>query len=114
MAIIEQRVLVSILHHIEKAAFEVKWEDRVIKDGVVIAATPFRTAFGDIYNVAGVPNFTGAIGPDASIYFASIEAEIKGGALNMLNTERVAHAADIAAKDAIIAAKDAEIVALKS
>lgn len=45
MAFTEQRVLNQVTILIEQSAVNVQWLDQVLRDGEVIASTPFRKAY---------------------------------------------------------------------
>jgi hypothetical protein len=45
MAFTEQRVLNQVTVLPEQSAINAQWLDQVLKDGVVIASTPFRKAY---------------------------------------------------------------------
>lgn len=112
MVITEEKVLVGINHHIEPNTFEVKWENRVLRDGDVIASTPHRCA----YALAQHPSFSSDIGVEATTHLEQIAFEVKSGCLTTvdvlsaqltsatasLTTEQASHAATQAALTAAL------------
>lgn len=68
MALSEQRVLKSVEVLPQAAAVNVLWEDQVLRDGEVIATTPFRCAYTQeqkdrfLSEVEGAINYIVALG----------------------------------------------------
>jgi len=62
----EQRVLQSVRHNVTANAFDVKWINEVIQDGVVVSSIPHRCSYGEDRKA----QFEFDLGVDAARYVA--------------------------------------------